>query len=286
MDKLHNRESRQYVIELEHASIAVLEFGPKEGTPILALHGWLDNAESFALIGERLTQHRLIAIDMVGHGLSSHRHPAMPYHIWDNVTDLHNLITTLGCEQVHLVGHSMGAGIVMLYASAFSDKVGQLMAIDGLIPLHRPANEASEQLAQGVMKNSRSRQRPTTVYAEQEDAIQARMGGRWPVPYEAAKRLVSRGIKSENEGFVWRHDSRLFLPSLLRFCPEQIRGYLNSVKCPCIVVKAQAGVAELIDPWIDELSNSTLIEISGGHHAHMETEGAAIIADIIETWGA
>lgn len=284
MQKPCQTPPREYFLELEHYRIAVLEFGPPDGPAILALHGWLDNAESFSFIAEGLSKHRLIAVDLVGHGLSSHRHAAMPYHIWDNVTDVQNILSALALERVHLLGHSMGASIAMLYASVFPEKVGQLMAIDGLVPLHCPVSDTAAQLNQALLKHSRLGKRQGSVYSEHEQTVKARMNGRWPVPYEAAKRLMKRGVKRHEGKLTWSHDPRLLLPSLVRFCPEQIRDFLNNVKAPCTVVKAQAGVAELIDGWVDELSNSTLIEIPGGHHAHMEAVGAATIVEIIETW--
>ena len=52
---------------------------PGEGEPVLALHGWLDNAASFQPLAEPLG-HPLVALDFAGHGHSEHRprHQATP----------------------------------------------------------------------------------------------------------------------------------------------------------------------------------------------------------------
>ena len=53
--------------------IQALQFGNPNGKPVLALHGWLDNAASFIPMAPYLAEHNLVAIDMLGHGGSTHR---------------------------------------------------------------------------------------------------------------------------------------------------------------------------------------------------------------------
>ena len=49
------------------------EWGSPSGEPWIALHGWLDNCGSFdTLLPHFPEDHRIIAIDMPGHGFSSH----------------------------------------------------------------------------------------------------------------------------------------------------------------------------------------------------------------------
>jgi pimeloyl-ACP methyl ester carboxylesterase len=64
-------------LSLPHIELAAHLFGPEDGLPVIALHGWLDNANSFARLAPRLKGLRIIALDMAGHGHSGHR-PAGP----------------------------------------------------------------------------------------------------------------------------------------------------------------------------------------------------------------
>ena len=70
-------------------SLAAVEWGDPDGLPVIALHGWLDNAASFAPLAARLEGVRLIALDLAGHGLSDHPSPDNTYHISTDVAAVH-----------------------------------------------------------------------------------------------------------------------------------------------------------------------------------------------------
>lgn len=40
-------------LSLGHIELAAHLYGPKDGQPVIALHGWLDNANSFARLAPR-----------------------------------------------------------------------------------------------------------------------------------------------------------------------------------------------------------------------------------------
>ena len=52
-------------------------WGPTDGVPVLALHGWLDNAASFDALAPQLPETRLVALDLPGHGGSEPRPPGV-----------------------------------------------------------------------------------------------------------------------------------------------------------------------------------------------------------------
>ena len=61
--------------ELELGALRVLTWGEEDAPPVLALHGWLDNAASFIPLAAHLDGIRLVAIDAPGHGRSGHYPP-------------------------------------------------------------------------------------------------------------------------------------------------------------------------------------------------------------------
>jgi len=113
-------------------------------SPVLMIHGWLDNALSFARLAPLLAKDRdVYAIDLAGHGQSGHRPPGQGYALTDYIADLAELVETYfspdsGYAQPNLVGHSLGGIIALFYVAAFPKRVERLVMIDSLGPLTRP----------------------------------------------------------------------------------------------------------------------------------------------------
>src|SRR5690554_6055873 len=82
--------------------------------PTIALHGWLDNAASFAPLWPYLKCQPLLALDLPGHGYSSHRTAGAAYYFIEWAADIVALIEDYNWQEVHLIGHSMGAFVSQL----------------------------------------------------------------------------------------------------------------------------------------------------------------------------
>ncbi|XP_064011176.1 serine hydrolase-like protein 2 isoform X1 [Pogoniulus pusillus] len=92
--------------------VAAKAWGPSEGHPVLCLHGWLDNANTFDRLIPLLPKgYYYVAMDFSGHGLSSHRPAGVPYHFLDYVIDVRRVAAALQWRRFTLVGHSMGGSV-------------------------------------------------------------------------------------------------------------------------------------------------------------------------------
>ncbi|NXC71165.1 SEHL2 protein, partial [Anhinga anhinga] len=99
--------------------VAAKAWGPSEGRPVLCLHGWLDNANTFdKLIPLLPRDYYYVAMDFSGHGLSSHRPAGSPYHFLDYVSDVRRVAAALQWRRFTLMGHSM-AFLFLLYCFIF-----------------------------------------------------------------------------------------------------------------------------------------------------------------------
>lgn len=68
-------------------------WGPKDKQPILAIHGWQDNAGTFDTLVELLPNVAILCIDLPGHGFSSHLpYGQMYYLFWDGVITLRRIV--------------------------------------------------------------------------------------------------------------------------------------------------------------------------------------------------
>ena len=125
-------------ISLPHIELAAHLFGPPDGKPVIALHGWLDNAMSFSRLAPKLAGLRIVALDFAGHGHSAHRAEGASYLLWDYALDVLMVAEQLGWERFSLLGHSMGAIVSVLLAGALPERIERLALIDGLITLAKP----------------------------------------------------------------------------------------------------------------------------------------------------
>ena len=75
-------------IETARGPLAALRGGRAGGPPLLCLHGWLDNAASFVPLSPWLAEFDWVALDLPGHGASSHRAPGYDYAFADWLHDV------------------------------------------------------------------------------------------------------------------------------------------------------------------------------------------------------
>lgn len=156
--------------------LAALQWGEPDAPPLLALHGWLDNAASFARLAPLLAaRYRVIAMDLPGHGCSAHLpSTAIRYHVVDQVDHVLDVADALHLQRFDLLGHSLGAGIASLIAAAVPTRIRKLALVEGLAPL---ADDGSQTLTRWQDAHSQrvTEQRRPRVYASIDHAVAARV---------------------------------------------------------------------------------------------------------------
>lgn len=281
---LHFEEVR---LRLPHIELAAHLYGPEDGIPVIALHGWLDNAASFSRLAPLLPGLRIVALDFAGHGHSDHRPPGGSYAIWDYAHDVLQVAEQFGWQRFSLLGHSMGAIVSVLLAGAMPERIERLALIDGLIPYTGEPDTAPQKLGEALKAQLALAGKSKPVYAEFDRAVEARMRGVGAVSREAAELLAQRGLMPVPGGYTWRTDSRLTLPSPLRLTHAHALSFARSLQCPAKLVMAQQGML-LAQPSITQLVEGLTIEVAqlpGGHHLHLDDDvGAGLVADCFKAF--
>lgn len=208
-------------LSLPHIELAAHLFGPEDGLPVIALHGWLDNANSFARLAPKLQGLRIVALDMAGHGHSAHRPAGAGYALWDYVFDVLQVAEQLGWKRFALLGHSLGAVVSTVLAGALPERVTHLALIDGVIPPTATGEDPAERLGMALQAQINLQDKRKPVYGTLDRAVEARMKGVVAVSREAAELLARRGLMPVPGGYTWRSDSRLTLASPIRLTEEQ-----------------------------------------------------------------
>ena len=251
-------------LSLPHIELAAHLFGPEDGLPVIALHGWLDNANSFARLAPKLTGLRIVALDMAGHGHSAHRPVGAGYALWDYVFDVLQVAEQLGWKRFALLGHSLGAIVSMVLAGALPERVTHLGLIDGVIPPTAPGENTAERLGMALQAQLNLQGKRKPVYGTLERAIEARMKGLVAVSREAAELLAQRGLMPVPGGYTWRTDSRLTLASPMRLTDEQAMAFIRRVDCPTQLVVAADGMLSKHPELLSQLP-FTVTTLPGGH---------------------
>jgi len=267
--------------ELPAYRLAALEWGAPGGRPVIALHGWLDNAGSFDLLAPQLPGCHLIALDAAGHGRSGRRSPDSAYNLWQDVADLVEVADRLGWERFSLLGHSRGAAAATLFAGTFPARVEALMLIEGGLPFVGDAATAPENLAEALLRSRELRDRGGRVFASREEAIAERVGGFSPVSTAAAELLARRSLIAVEGGWQWQADQRLKAASELRLTTELVEAFVARVTAPvaCILAKdSPFGEMALYREMLGRFADIEVHRIDGRHHFHLEGAAEAIAA--------
>ena len=269
-------------LSLPHIELAAHLYGPEDGLPVIALHGWLDNSMSFSRLAPKLKGLRIVAIDMAGHGHSEHRPPGCDYTLWDYAYDALQVAEQFGWKRFNLLGHSLGGITSVLLAGALPDRVERLALIDGVVPYTGEAASAPAKFGSALKARMALANKRMPVYATLDQAVAARLHGSVPVSQEAAERLAQRGLMPVPGGYTWRTDNRLTSPSPVPLTRSQAKAFVRSVACPTQLVIAKGGMFASQQPLMELLDEVkfAVTGLEGGHHLHLDDEaGAQAVAD-------
>ncbi|HLF11420.1 MAG TPA: alpha/beta hydrolase [Gammaproteobacteria bacterium] len=259
--------------ELPWLTMAAAEWGTSDGLPVLAAHGWLDNAGSFDLLAPLVTGSHIVALDLAGHGFSGFRSPDASYNIWQDVGDLIDVADQLSWERFNLLGHSRGAAISMLLAATFPERVDRLVLLEGGVPIIGDAEEAPSTLARALLDRRSLSRKSGRVFTDRDTAITERAGGFSKVSRDAAQVLARRSLREVPGGFQWHADQRLKGSSELKLTADHVRAFIARVSAPVLMILAEQspfGDWVIYQEMISRFAMIEVVRLPGGHHFHLE----------------
>lgn len=261
-----------------------LEWGPEDGTPVLALHGWMDHAAGFQELAPRLTGCHVVALDLSGQGLSAHRAPHATYNIWDDLPQIVDILDQLGWQRCVVMGHSRGANIAALLTAAQPDRVRALISLDSIVTEPTEEDAVVATLRAFIDQTRASKTRPPRTFESRAAYIKRRkeQGN----SEHTSETLADRALEEVPEGVRLRGDARLFVSSAMKFTPSQVETVLKSIQCPVLNLWAENGIkatrpktqglARLAEDLIEHYE---VIDLPGDHHFHLDPVVAKQIAE-------
>uniref|UniRef100_UPI00358EF5B0 serine hydrolase-like protein 2 n=1 Tax=Myxine glutinosa TaxID=7769 RepID=UPI00358EF5B0 len=206
--------AREMLLPVPGGHLAGKMWGPQDGPPVLCLHGWSDNSASFDTIIPHLPpEFHYVALDLPGHGHSSHRPPGVMMHFSDYLLDIQRLVSALKFEKFSILGHSMGGNIGGLFSSTFPEKVDKLVLLDSLGFFPKSEEQQLSTLRSAVTDFFSYEQqiaKAPKVYSK-DGALQRLLTANQQLTEESAKLLLERGARKTPEGYVFNRDFRINL---------------------------------------------------------------------------
>ncbi|SUO97393.1 alpha/beta fold hydrolase [Suttonella ornithocola] len=277
---------KEIIVDLPHIRLAGIHYGEGRHS-VLALHGWLDNAESFRPLAEKLCNDdvSIIALDFAGHGHSGHRPLGSGYHFSDYLRDILMAADLLGLGSLDLLCHSMGAAAGTLIAGAFPQRVARMICIElygvGSISDHEPL---PKRFRESLLSLDYVSARPAKAHLDFSALVKARLQA-GEMLEESAKLLLSRNTSLTADGYRFLSDRRLrqWQPSLLS--EAQMMSFIREITAPVLVIEGEDGFArqwKFLSPRYEETRDIEIMRLPGGHHLHMDD--AANVAKTIQAF--
>jgi pimeloyl-ACP methyl ester carboxylesterase len=229
---------RSEFISIRGLQTHVMHWGSENAPKLFMMHGWMDVGASFQFVVDALQgDWHVIAADWRGFGLTESS-GTDTYWFPDYVADLDALLEIFAPnESVYLLGHSMGANVVMMYAGIRPEKIKKVVNLEGFgLPLSHPKQAPSRyrKWLDGI------RTPPTMrAYASQDD-VAKRLQKTNPRLSDEKARFLAQHWSRKNQQGEWEilGDPVHKANSPLLFRVEELMACWAKITAPVLWVEA------------------------------------------------
>ncbi|KAG7486548.1 hypothetical protein JOB18_033495 [Solea senegalensis] len=274
-------------------------WGPDHGRHVLCLHGWADNCGTFKTLAPLLPKEcRYVAMDLPGHGRSSHRPPGSFYSFPLYVMDVHRVIDALQWSKFSIIGHSMGGNIAGMYSALYPEKVEAVILLDsyGFLPTDvKEVPKVMRQGMDGMLHFEKKTEVEERVYTY-EKAAQRLLAANPTLSEQSVQILLERGLVQVEGGVKFTRDRRINLKNIMRINLQQSLEMQSRIKASALVVLAEDGFEKIFaEKEQQKLSSAlvqgyrdrshTVVKVPGDHHVHLNDPGrvAPLVSDFLQT---
>ena len=236
---------------------SVVNFTDKgTGTPIILLHGYLENLSMWNFFIEAFaTKHRIIAIDLLGHGAT--QCIGYIHTMEDNAAMVFSVLKNLKIKKAVFIGHSMGGYVALSFAAMFPKFLTGLVLLNSTSQADSPEKIDNRNKAIKIVKQnfvSFVRLSVANLFSPENhtrlfEAIEN-------VKLEALKTPL-QGIIAAQEGMKIRKDQSILL---------------HTTQFPKLLVLGRKDAVLNYDETSEQTKNASvqLVTFSGGHMSHIE----------------
>uniref|UniRef100_A0A8D3AS95 Serine hydrolase like n=1 Tax=Scophthalmus maximus TaxID=52904 RepID=A0A8D3AS95_SCOMX len=184
-------------------------WGPDHGRPVLCLHGWADNCGSFDTLIPLLPREcRYVAVDLAGHGRSSHRPAGVLYSALAYVADVHRVVDALHLKKFSIISHSMGecSTGIDCFSALYPEMVDALVFLDSYGFLPTDTVQFTHLRLRNSLQSLNEKKRRVYTYKE---AVERLLAANPTLSEQSVHILFERGLVEVEGGFVFSRDLRV-----------------------------------------------------------------------------
>lgn len=286
-------------IEFPWGHVAGKWWGPHNVRPIVSLHGWQDNAGTFDTLIPLLPSHvSYLALDLPGHGLSSHLPGGVSYNTFDFLYVISSVFQKYKWDKISIMAHSMSSQLGYYYAGSFPDKIDMLISLDVLKPHSKSAdkmvNDISKRVEAMLLADSRKKLKSEPPCYPYDELVNRLHEGTFKsVTKEAAPFLLNRNIAkspTDPNKFYFTRDNRLKGLNYAIPTHDVNLELAKRIVCPHLFIKATNSPLYEKKHYYEEVLNYLLtkstfkfVTVEGMHHVHLThpTTIAGEVSDFI-----
>ncbi|XP_040001413.1 serine hydrolase-like protein isoform X7 [Xiphias gladius] len=246
-----------------------------------------------------LPECRYVAVDLAGHGRSSHSPPGVFYSLPAHVLDVHRVADALQLKKFSIIGHSMGADIAGMVSALYPEMVDALVLLDAYGFLPTDSKEISKVMRRGMdellqfEKNTEEKKRVYTY----EKAVERLSAANPTLSEQSVHILLERGlVRVEGAGFVFSRDLRVNFKDIVRVSLEQSLEMQSRIQASVLAVQAEEGYNKIFSEPAQKVFASTLLQclrdrnhrvvtVPGDHCIHLNNPEivAPFVSDFLRT---
>jgi pimeloyl-ACP methyl ester carboxylesterase len=273
-----------------------------QATPLLCLHGYLDNSNSFKPLASFLCKSKdyyLIALDLPGHGFSSPLPHGVPYTPKLFLHSVRRCVRHLNLKDFVFMCHSYGITISFLYNTVFPDEAKANIALDWIFssPATLKENfakfwnegiekyidlELEEEKENLEVKKSHEKERKELTM---DRAVKILLRSNKHLDDQSARIMLERAlIKNKNNQLDFSRDLKAKVTMSLRDHYTELLLLVDEMKktfkIPALVLhvnppsygeKATQFTIEFVNEMRSKSNNDQILmrQLEGTHHVHM-----------------
>jgi pimeloyl-ACP methyl ester carboxylesterase len=224
----------------------------------------------------------LLAVDLPGHGLSSHIPAGNGYRAFDFVLTVQRILKHYGWTKVSLMGHSFGSAIACLYSALYPEHVERYIALDVIKPFNIDPVRKLKRQGQTIdeflgLESLDPNSTPSYTYEEAVQRLHRKIN-KW-ASKEGCEILCRRGTIRKADGrYYFSRDVRLKADFGWTYSRDYVLLFAANIKCKILYIRALQGLSlrkpEEVEEFVDVLKKSAALyeyhTVEGQHHVHLD----------------